>query len=236
MSGNQMGTNIAKALVEISKELLLVEENAVNPFHKAKYADLRAILEKAKPICRKHGVAIWQSPTSENGLVGVRTMLIHSSGEYVADRVVVEVKPTKGQYIQDVGSYITYLRRYSLAAMLGLATGEIDPDAVSPQPAPKKKVTKANEIKAGLLKLSKESTDAGISTGKTGVLVGLLNTSFGGDNGRKAFLKWLYGVNSIKDVEPAYQNALMRWLDADDGVPVQRALDSIKTIREELKL
>jgi hypothetical protein len=64
--------------------------------------------------------------------IGVESILMHESGEFVAERVVIPLTEEKGKTrVQCAGSTLTYLRRYSWAAILGMYSDE-DSDGGSP--------------------------------------------------------------------------------------------------------
>lgn len=112
---------LAKAQVEIKG----AAKDATNPHFKSKYADLASVVDAARPLA-KHGIAAVQIPFSENGEIGVTTILGHGSGEWISGRLAV--KPLKLDP-QGAGSVITYLRRYALAAMAGIAPEDDDGEA-----------------------------------------------------------------------------------------------------------
>lgn len=104
--------------------------------HKIKYATLKAILEVVRPILLANGVRIRQGAertfsTDDGGgmkgrLVPVYTDLIHiPTGDF--ERTMIEI-PLMKMDAQAMGSAITYGRRYTLIAALGLATDEADDD------------------------------------------------------------------------------------------------------------
>jgi len=101
------------------------------------YAPLDAVLAEVRPILARHGLAVLQpvATVAEDGKrigVGVSTMLVHSSGEqWVFGPLIFDDKGTP----QQVGSAITYARRYSLLSSLGIATDDDDGVAAS-RPAP----------------------------------------------------------------------------------------------------
>jgi len=98
-----------------------------------KYTELCSILEVTRPLCAKYELVVTQLCTSSANDVGVETVLAHSSGEWISSTVLMPVTPTKGMSpAQATGCIITYARRYSLAAILGIA--QTDDDA-SPQGA-----------------------------------------------------------------------------------------------------
>jgi hypothetical protein len=93
------------------------------------YAPLPEILDAVRPILHKHGLAISQDVVGEAGYVGVVTRLIHESGEDLISGPVM--LPATDP--QQAGAVITYLRRYSLCAVLGIAADE-DDDATKASP------------------------------------------------------------------------------------------------------
>ena len=69
-------------------------------------------------------------PTGE--YIGVESILMHESGEFVAERIVIPLTEEKGKTkVQCAGSTLTYLRRYSWASILGMYSDE-DSDGSSP--------------------------------------------------------------------------------------------------------
>ena len=96
----------------------------VNPHFKNRYASLAATIEAIRKPLADNGLAIAQvMETSENGLCLV-TMLTHSSGQWISGDYPLQIaaKP------QELGSALTYARRYSLSAIVSIA-GDDDDDA-----------------------------------------------------------------------------------------------------------
>ena len=89
-----------------------------------RYASLAAHLDAIRNPLSMHGISVVQ-PTAlaEAGKVHVTTMLLHTSGEWLAS----EISMPCGNTAQAVGSALTYARRYSLAALVGIV-GEDDDD------------------------------------------------------------------------------------------------------------
>ena len=132
-------TNIASALCKVQAEIKNPIKNQLNKGVQGtpKYANLEDTLsEYVRPILTKHGMSIFQPiKTDENGRVGVCTVLLHESGEfiegdYVYCDIVIPVS-NQGKKVltegQATGVCITYLRRYSLNAALGI-NGDKDTD------------------------------------------------------------------------------------------------------------
>ena len=85
------------------------------------YTSFTAILSYVRPRLTEVGLAVMQF-LEPNGL---RTMLVHKSGEYMA--CTMSLKPlVKTAGAQAFGGAVTYAKRYALSAMLGLATDEDD--------------------------------------------------------------------------------------------------------------
>lgn len=102
--------------------------------HGYKYADLAECINTAKPFLAKNGLAVTQLlGTNEEGKTILTTMLTHKSGQYMSETLVlVEAKLQGGggkNPVQELGSAITYQRRYSYASIIGLA--QEDDDAAS---------------------------------------------------------------------------------------------------------
>lgn len=93
------------------------------------YTDLDGIFEAIKEVYKENKIAVIQNAhtQNENGAiyVSIETMLLHESGEWVKSE---PLRAIASQNMQDLGGQITYMKRYSLSAMLGIAT-EKDDDA-----------------------------------------------------------------------------------------------------------
>jgi len=121
---NNITPELASALVKAIAETKDVKADATNPFHKNTYATLGAHLEATKGTFAKHGLAIVQFPHGDGNQVGVNTMVIHKDGGYIQNYVTIPVgENLKGQ---DAGSLFSYLRRYALASVAGIATTDDD--------------------------------------------------------------------------------------------------------------
>lgn len=123
---------IGAALAEAQAEIDNVLKGAENPHFKSRYADLGSILTEARPKLAKAKIALIQSPYNDGENIGVETMLLHASGEWIKGSIAV--KPVKFD-AQGAGSVITYLRRYSLSAMLGIGSDDDDGEAAVGRPA-----------------------------------------------------------------------------------------------------
>jgi len=133
---------LAKALAAAQAEIENASKASVNPHFKNRYADLAEILNTSRPVLSKHGLSIVQMPFFSEGKVGVETVLMHESGQWIANELL---GPCVKQDPQGVGSAITYYRRYSLAAFAGIAQEDDDANTASgkSQPQAPQYITKA---------------------------------------------------------------------------------------------
>jgi len=115
---------LAPALAKAQSQIKVAVKDAVNPHFRSKYADLGAVWDACRDALTSNGLSIVQMPVdSEPGRVALCTMLLHSSGEFLTS--TVSTKITKDDP-QGVGSALTYLRRYALAACVGVVADEDD--------------------------------------------------------------------------------------------------------------
>ena len=123
MKTSETVKEIFAALVKASGELKNPVKNAVNPHFKNRYADLATILETAKPVLMKNGLAIIQGAEADGNIVKIRTRIVHISGEWIETDLSMSAT---GADPQKIGSAITYGRRYGLSAMLNIAADDDD--------------------------------------------------------------------------------------------------------------
>lgn len=121
---------LAAALVKAQKDIEPIAKDSVNPHFRNKYASLDGMIENVRPILASHGLAIVQGATqpivdSEGALAGfaVETMLVHESGEWLANSAIMPLVKVDAQ---GVGGAMTYGRRYGLSAILSLSTDDDD--------------------------------------------------------------------------------------------------------------
>ena len=135
-------TELATALAKAQSEIDGATKNSQNPFFKSSYADLHQVIQSSFPQLTKYGLSIIQGSDWIDGNIHVTTMLCHSSGQWIKSSVCM---PLKDNYnAQDVGSIMTYGRRYGLSAMVGVA--QYDDDAQSVSPPKRKKQAKVKPL------------------------------------------------------------------------------------------
>jgi hypothetical protein len=119
---------LAKAMARAQGDLGPVLKDKTNPAFKSKYADLGAVLEAILPALNRAGLSLIQSPSYDGSLVGVTSVLLHESGEWM--EATLHMKPVKMDP-QGIGSCITYARRYAALAIAGAAPEDDDANAAS---------------------------------------------------------------------------------------------------------
>jgi len=152
----QLG-DLAKALSKAQSELQDAKKDSVNPHFKNRYASLGSVRAAVTPVLAKNGLATLQSfePHGENG-VCIVTWLLHESGQWLRSRLYL---PVSKKDAQGFGSAISYGRRYSLAAITGIAADDDDDGEAS--------VAKpANDNKSGAKAVQEQSTTAEASFAK----------------------------------------------------------------------
>ena len=134
--------NIAIAMCKAQGEMGGAHKGANNPFFKSKYADLGSVVEAVKEPFSTNGLSYVQFPINDGDRIGVETILMHESGEWLSDKFTV--KATK-QDAQGAGSVITYCRRYGLQAVAGIPSEDDDGNAASKAQPNKKEVPNEND-------------------------------------------------------------------------------------------
>jgi hypothetical protein len=124
MNKSESIKNIAKALSDLQGEIQNPKNTANNPFFNSKYAPLPDVIAEARPLLKKYGLSILQSPSGDGQNITVTTLIMHESGEWIE----TEPLTLKADKItaQGAGSAITYGRRYSLSAVLNISSEDDD--------------------------------------------------------------------------------------------------------------
>ena len=118
-----------KKLLEAKKEIGKVAKNAKNPHFKNTYADVNALIDAVEPILHTHGLLLLQ-PIIENNVV-TRIIDVES-----VESIESSLPLPQGLNPQQLGSAVTYFRRYTLQALLSLQATDDDGNDASKTPAP----------------------------------------------------------------------------------------------------
>lgn len=123
------------ALAKAKGEVVQPKKEAVNPHFKSKYADLASIEEAIKKPLSSNGLAILVMPEINMDNIRIKTIIVHESGQEIETELVKALVDANN--IQKIGAEITYLRRYILSSIMGIA-GEEDDDGNSVVPIEEK--------------------------------------------------------------------------------------------------
>ncbi|MTV20906.1 ERF family protein [Staphylococcus delphini] len=150
MNKSESVVEINKAMVAFRKEVKQPLKDKNNPFYKSKYVPLENVVEAIDEAATPHGLSYTQWALNDiDGRVGVATMLMHESGEYIEyDPVFMNAEKNTPQ---GAGSLISYLKRYSLSAIFGI-TSDQDDDGNAASGKQKKSEPKASNQTVGVLK------------------------------------------------------------------------------------
>lgn len=111
------------ALSKAQGKIESAKKDKKNPFFKSSYADLASVWDACRSSLSESGIAVVQAMEPVDGTLMLVTTLGHSSGQWMKSYMPIV---TQKQDPQSLGSAITYMRRYSLAAIVGVAPDEDD--------------------------------------------------------------------------------------------------------------
>jgi hypothetical protein len=169
-----------------------------------KYADLAGVVETVQPILSKHGLSLAQFiSVTEGGKDTLTTWLMHESGQFITSSMRLYLKKDDSQA---QGSAVTYARRYSYCAALGLVVDE-DDDGARTRAQSHSSPPKAKQQK-------------GVADPETGEVLVNLNPMFlqwiqGAD--RPVFLAWVkekYGIDQLTKVPASKEDAIREAIEA----------------------
>ena len=129
--------NIAAALAAFQAEMPTVAKSKTarvptkaGGSYSYTYADLADVTQSAMPLLARHGLSFITAPrTTETGRVLIG-MLLHESGGVLEGEL-----PIGGTSPQEIGSALTYMRRYLLGCLTGVVTDDDDDGTLSQQAA-----------------------------------------------------------------------------------------------------
>lgn len=115
--------DLVKALSLAQSEMQPAIKDSINPFYKNKYADLGNVWDVCRPVLTKNGLCVMQTTEMVNDKTVLVTILAHTSGQWI--KSFLPLNPAKNDS-QGMGAAITYLRRYSLSALVGVVCDDED--------------------------------------------------------------------------------------------------------------
>jgi hypothetical protein len=173
MNQSENIAELSSALAKAQGDMQAAIKDSINPFFKSKYADLGSVWDAARPVLSKNGLCVIQTTELMNDKIVMVTTLSHSSGQWI--KSYLPLNPSK-QDSQGIGAAITYLRRYSLSAIVGVVCDD-DDDGETAVGRGKVKAVEAKPLIELVSDTQRESVDN-------------LFMELDGEN-RKSFLGWL---------------------------------------------
>lgn len=196
MSQSEQINELATALSKAQGEMQAAIKDKVNPFFKSSYADLGSIWDAARPVLSKYGLCIMQTTELMADKTIMVTTLAHISGQWVKSSI--PLNPTKNDS-QGMGAAMTYLRRYSLSAIVGVVCDEDDDGetAVGRGKTPQNKSQQNSEPP----KIEAHDLVARIGKPEIIALNGLIEKL--DEEGSKSFRDWIkkvFNAESVQDI------------------------------------
>ncbi len=141
-----MTKEITAALCKFIQQVGTIEEKDTAQY--GKFADLSTVLSTVNPALAANGLAVVHTTKVLEGKNILITNLLHTSGESITSEMLLPNNTGGGgNPMHKEGGAITYCRRYSLLAILGLNAGIPDNDGDFADPVIDK-VTPINKNKA----------------------------------------------------------------------------------------
>lgn len=122
MKTSETITKLIEALCKAQGFIDSAKKNKKNPHFRSNYADLMQVFEACREALSTHDLAVTQTTRFDSGMHFLETTLFHKSGEWMRSEMLLPncARP------QEMGSALTYFRRYSLMALLGIAPDDDD--------------------------------------------------------------------------------------------------------------
>jgi hypothetical protein len=121
----------AQALIPPVKRDQEARIDAIKGSYKYRYAELCSVLDAIRVPLASHGLSVTSIPVHDDHGLTLRTVLLHTSGQFLAGEFPILCDLSRPQV---VGSWITYARRYSISALVGVATEDDDAATAMQQP------------------------------------------------------------------------------------------------------
>lgn len=151
---------LALALSKAQGEIEAAAKDGTNPHFKSTYATLASIWAACRAALSKNEIAVIQAPVldEKGGQLILRTTLMHSSGEQWHG--VMPVQAAQNATAQQMGSALTYARRYSLASMVGVAPDDDDDgNAATTAPPAKAAAPRKTPVLSEVDKIKADATE-----------------------------------------------------------------------------
>lgn len=122
MMQSENTADLSAALAKAQANMKAAAFNRVNPHFKNKYADLASVLDAIRKPLADHGLSVTQTTEVRGESFVLVSTLRHSTGQWIAGEYPLPIGATP----QQLGSALTYARRYSLSSLACIAADEDD--------------------------------------------------------------------------------------------------------------
>jgi hypothetical protein len=127
MSDLKSVSPVLSALIKAKSSFGAIVKDRTNPFHKSKYATLDSINKAVDGALLENGlVTVHRLERCEDGKLYVTSRLLHESGEFDSSWQQSTCPVADTTKSQELGSAITYARRYNKIALLDVVADEDD--------------------------------------------------------------------------------------------------------------
>lgn len=193
---------IAKALAAASSQLRNPAMDATNPGFKSKFISLVGLIDSLRGPLHDHGIIVLQPVSSPvAGRVRVTTTLLHSSGEWMSSTADL----ASGATAQSFGTAVSYLRRYTLQAMLGVSgDADADDDGEAERLAALKPAKPAKRLASSSVQVPRPDSVSTSTTSTGADVFVVLKVSTGSTKSGTVCAQVLLGVPDVPDEITAY--------------------------------
>lgn len=153
---------LAGALAKAQGQMRAASKDAKNPHLGNTYATLSSIIEASKEPLSANGLAFSQILSQGDGGLVLETLLMHSSGQWLQSEVLVTAQAgNRGvNEVQQLGSSLTYYKRYALTAILGISISDEDDDGNGATPPARQERRQQEQRPAPKVETPKTTTTA----------------------------------------------------------------------------
>lgn len=134
MSEQKQELSFYDDLIKVQSSLESVGKSSLNPHFKNKYANLTDILSVVKPALNNNNFFLTQKILIKDSSEVLKTEITHKSGQVLESEAPLNIADRNNP--QKYGSAITYMRRYSLTALLGIEEEDDDGQKATQQKVP----------------------------------------------------------------------------------------------------
>lgn len=120
--------DLAKALAKAQGLMKTALKDSTNPHFKSNYSSLASVWEAVREPLSSNGLSIIQTLSNQDNRTACTTMLLHESGQWIKDTMSMTPQQNTPQ---GQGSCATYLRRYMLQSIAGVAPNDDDGNEAS---------------------------------------------------------------------------------------------------------